>query len=451
MATLTTGLSSIEIVRRYLAFFRERGHQELAGSPLVLPGIGTNFVIAGMQPLMPYLRGHAPPPAPRLTALQRCLRGFDADAVGTNARKLTSFHMLGNWSIGEYGKREAIGYALELLDAFNLDRSRLWVTTFGGEPERGLAPDFESVEEWRRAGISDERIVPLGMDDNLWSTGEAGPCGPCTELYMDLGLERGCGRSVCRPGCECDRFLEFWNLVFIEFEETPDGRYVPLPFRSVDTGLGLERIALVLQGTETVFETDLFAPARQRLAELAPIPVSGESPVRVRARRRIVDHTRAALLAGLAGVEPERDGRGSVVRRLIRRAARQGRILGLDEPFLGNLVGPLAEAHGELLTPEERLRTQTIAGILDDEERRFQRVLSAGLRYLDQLEPAAEGGVVPGERIFMLHAERGFPADLAVEILAERGLRVEWSGYEREAELHRSNSRVSKERRFQRE
>lgn len=450
MATITTERSSVEIVRRYLAFFRERGHQELPSSPLVLPGTGTLFVIAGMQPLMPYLRGQETPPAPRLTGLQRCLRADDAEAVGTNARKLTSFHMLGNWSIGDYGKREAIAYALELLDAFGVDRSRLWVTTFGGDAERGLSPDGESAEEWRRAGIPAERIVPLGMEDNLWSTGGPGPCGPDTEIYVDFGPERGCGRDECRPGCECDRFLEIWNLVFIEFEETPEGRYVPLPFRSVDTGMGLERIALVLQGAETVFETDLFALARERLAELAPVPADGESPERLRARRRIVDHTRAVLFAELAGVMPGRDGRGSVVRRLIRRAARQGRILGLTEPFLGELVGPLVEAHSDLLTPEERLRVLAIARDITEEERRFTSVLSAGLRYLDRIEPE-EGGIVPGERIFTLHAERGFPADLAAEILAERGLRVEWPGYEREAEQHRAISRVSKERRFQRE
>ena len=450
MMTRTTGLGSVEIVRRYLAFFRERDHLELPGSPLTLPGTGTLFVIAGMQPLMPFLRGQEPPPAPRLMALQRCLRSDDADAVGTNARKLTSFHMLGNWSVGEYGKREAIGYALELLDALAVDRSLLWVTTFAGDPQRGLAPDDESVDEWRRAGIADERIVPLGAEDNLWSTGGPGPCGPCTEMYMDLGQERGCGRTACRPGCACDRFLEFWNLVFIEFEETPDSRYVPLPFRSVDTGMGLERIALVLQGAETVFETDLFALARDRLAELAPMPIGGESPDRLRARRRIVDHARAALLAGLAGVEPGRDGRGSVVRRLIRRAARQGRILGLTDPFLGELMGPLAEAHGDLLEPDERLRVPSLARAIGEEERRFASVLSAGLRYLARLEPDADG-VVPGEHIFMLHAERGFPADLAAEILAERGLTVAWPGYEREAEAHREISRASSERRFRRE
>lgn len=163
---------------------------------------------------------------------------------------------------GIYGKREAIGYALDSLDAFGVDSSTLWVTTFAGDSERGLAPNNESVAEWRWAGIAEDRIVPLGVEDNLWSTGGPGPCGPCTELYVDLGSERSRGRQDCKPGCACDRFLEIWNLVFIEFEETADGRYLPLPFRSVDTGMGLERVALVLQGAETVFETDLFALAR---------------------------------------------------------------------------------------------------------------------------------------------------------------------------------------------
>jgi alanyl-tRNA synthetase len=447
----TRSWSSAEIVGQYLAYFRAQGHHEIAGSPLVLPGIGTSFVVAGMQPLMPYLRGQLPPPAPRLTGWQRCLRTDDADLVGTNGRKNSCFHMLGNWSIGDYGRREAIGYALDLLlGGFGADPACLWMTIFAGDEALGLPADEQAVAEWLRAGIAAERIVPLGADDNLWSTGGPGPCGPCTEIYVDRGVERGCGRPDCRPGCACERFLEIWNLVFIEYEQEQGGRFTPLPLRSVDTGMGLERIAAVLQGVETVFDTDLFQSATHRLHELAGTGGSGApNSERTRARRMIVDHTRAALLAGLTGVEPGRDGRGSVLRRIIRRAARQGRVLELGGPFLGELVGPLAEAHGPLLTSAERERVPSVARILTDEERRFSRVLTAGLRELAHVEPSTDG-LVPGERLFTLHAERGFPSDLAAEILAERGLRVDWTGYERAAQVHQQISRVSAERRFSR-
>jgi alanyl-tRNA synthetase len=439
--------SSAEIAQRYLTFFRERDHLEIPGAPLVMEDGTTSFVIAGMQPLLPYLRGAVPPPAPRLTDIQRCLRTDDAGAVGTNGRKLTSFHMLGNWSIGDYGRREAIGLALALLDELGFDHSRLWVTTFGGDEAHGLQPDTLAVQEWRRAGMPEDRIVPLGMDDNFWSTGGPGPCGPDTELFMDRGASVGCGDPECKPGCACERFLEVWNLVFIEFEQHDDGTYTPLPLRSVDTGMGLERMAAVLQGVLTVFETDLFMPAWERLASLAPIGVAGGGAVETKARRVIVDHVRAALFAYLAGVQPDRAGRGSVLRQLIRRAARQGRVLGLDQPFLGALVGPLVAAHGALLTPQERERASSLAEVLTQEERRFARVLTAGLRALERIEPR-DDGLVPGEELFVLHAERGFPADLAAEVLAERGLRVDWSSYERATEAHREVSRVSADRRF---
>lgn len=440
-------LSSREIVERYLAFFRARDHREIPGAPLVMEEGATSFVIAGMQPILPYLRGAIPPPAPRLTGIQRCLRTDDADAVGTNGRKLTSFHMLGNWSIGDYGRREAIALALVLLDELGFERSRLWVTTFGGDAAQGLEPDTQAVEEWQRTGMPAERIVPLGMDDNFWSTGGPGPCGPCTELFMDRGEPAGCGDPQCRPGCACERFLEVWNLVFIEWEWRDDGSYTPLPLRSVDTGMGLERMAAVLQGVLTVYETDLFLPAWRRLARLAPIGVAGGGAEELQARRVIVDHVRAALFAYLAGVQPDHTGRGSVLRRLIRRAARQGRVLGLGQPFLGALVGPLVVAHSALLTPDERERASALADVLTQEERRFARVLTAGLRALAQIEPG-DDGIVPGEALFVLHAERGFPADLAAEVLAERGLRVDWSGYERATEAHRAVSRVSVDRRF---
>jgi alanyl-tRNA synthetase len=441
-------LTSAEIAARYLAFFRARDHREIAGSSLVLPGNSTSFVIAGMQPLLPYLRGQEPPPAPRLTALQLCLRTDDAEAVGRNGRKLTSFHMLGNWSIGDYGKREAITLARALLDEFGIARDGYWVTTFAGDAALGLPPDAETVAEWRRAGMPAERIVPLGMDDNFWPAGGwAGPCGPCSEIFVDRGAALGCGRPTCQPGCSCERFLEIWNLVFIEYDQSADGRFAPLPLRSVDTGMGLERMAAVLQGAATVFETDLFAPARRRLAELAPVEPDGEGERRVRARRVIVDHTRAALFAGLAGVRPGRDGRASVVRRLIRRAARQGRLLGLEGPFLAELAEPILEGHAGLVAEGAREQLPALAGMVREEEEQFARVLTSGLRRLARLAPDGRG-LVAGEQVFALHADRGFPADLAGEVLAERGLAVDWAGYEAALARHQEVSRASMERRF---
>jgi alanyl-tRNA synthetase len=444
-------VTSSEIVQRYLGYFRARAHHEIAGSPLVMPGSGTSFVVAGMQPLLPYLLGRAAPPASRLVGLQRCLRTDDADAVGTNARKLSSFHMLGNWSIGDYNRRGAIELALGLLlEDFGLDRDILWVTTFAGDDTLGLPPDDEAVAEWRRAGVPPARIVPLGMDDNFWSTGGPGACGPCSEIYVDRGAAFGCGRAECRPGCACDRFLEVWNLVFIEHELLPDGTYTRLPLRSVDTGMGLERIGAVLQDVPSAFDVDVFVPAHRRLDELVGGGDGTQAAAHMRSRRLVLDHTRSALFAGLAGVVPGRDGRGSVLRGLIRRAARQGRILGLEEPFLGELVAPLAEGHRALLTDDERARVPELACMLGDEERFFQRTLTVGLRELARVEPDGRG-VVSGERLFTLHTERGFPADLAAEILAERGLAVDWAGYERALAQHRAISRASAERRFRNE
>jgi alanyl-tRNA synthetase len=445
-------LTSPELVARYLAFFRARGHLELPGAPLTAPDLGTSFIIAGMQPMIPYLRGQQPPPAPRLTAAQRCLRTDDADAVGTNGRKCSSFHMLGNWSIGDYGPREAIAMAVELLAELGQPLETLYVTIFAGDPALGLPPDETTADEWRRFGIPDARIVPLGAEDNLWTMGGPGPCGPCTELYVDRGEALSCERPDCQPGCACERFLEIWNLVFIQYEWLPSGEYQPLPLRSVDTGMGLERTAAALQGVPTVFNTDVFQPANARLHELVEEsggswPAGSHLTPEERARRMIVDHARAALLALLVGVGPERDGRGSVVRRLIRRAARQGCVLGLARPFLGELLGPLAEGHGSLLTPDEHARIPELACLVSEEETRFSRTLTIGLRELDRLTPGPDG-LVPGERIFALHADRGFPADLAGEILAERGLTVDWPGYERALDQHRAISRASASTRF---
>jgi alanyl-tRNA synthetase len=350
--------------------------------------------------------------------------------------------------VGDYGKRGAIELALELLHDFGFELQSLWVTTFAGDPVLGLPPDDQAVEEWLRQGFPPGRIVPLGVDDNFWTMGGPGPCGPCTEIFFDRGVELGCGKTTCQPGCDCPRFLEIWNLVFIEFERFADDSLARLPFLSVDTGMGLERVALLLQDVESVFETDLFMPAATRLSELAPVGVLGNSSVEQRARRMILDHTRSALFAGLEGVVPGRDGRSSVLRRLVRRASRQGRVLGIDRPFLGELVRPFAQGHSTLLTEQEQRRLPIVVEMLTNEETQFAHVLTTGLKRLDKLIPG-EQGIVSGEDLFKLHAEQGFPSDLAAEILAERGLLVDWSSYERALEQHREISRVSAERHFQ--
>jgi alanyl-tRNA synthetase len=274
--------------------------------------------------------------------------------------------------------------------------------------------------------------------------GGIGPCGPCSEIFVDRGPEFGCGSSTCRPGCSCDRYLEIWNLVFMEFERLANGALVSLPRRNVDTGMGLERVASALQGVESSFSIDLFLPASERLTELQG---RGEQMMERRARRIILDHLRAVLLACFAGVEPGHDGRNSVVRRLIRRAARQGRLLGIQGPFLGELVDPLATGHGSLFTTEEHALIPTLKESVTHEEALFARVLTTGLRYLEQIEPD-EQNVISGEQLFRLHAEKGFPADLAAEILSERGITVDWSRYEHSKEEHRRVSRVSAEKHF---
>lgn len=439
--------TSEALSRVYRTFFTARQHLELPGNSLVAPDGSTYFTVAGMQPLLPYLRGLEMPPAPRLTSLQRCLRTVDVAETGRTNRKMTLFHMLGNWSIGDYGKREAIGMALELLHSFGLDMQRVWVTTFGGDSTLNLPPDEFTFEEWQHQGFPSERLVPLGTEDNFWDLGAGvpGPCGLCTEIFIDYGPEHGCGRSDCRPGCSCERFLEIWNLVFIEFERSPDGHLSRLPFVSVDTGMGLERIGMVLQEVPSVFDIDLFRPGQAVLRDLVPSEVEGSRDQH--ARRVILDHTRAALFICLEGVLPGEKNQQSVVRRLLRRAICQGHQLGLKGPFLRYLVEPLLSAHAFLLTPEQRTRGPQLVEILTREEQLFQRTLSMGLKMLDTLQPD-EHGLISGEAIFRLHSDRGFPSDLAKEFLSERGLSIDWPGYKQALEQHRQISRRSLQSQF---
>src|SRR5258708_18222774 len=302
----STVWTSEAISTTYLAFFTAREHLELPGRSLIAPNQSTYFTVAGMQPLLPYLRGQQTPPASRLTSFQRCLRTVDVDETGDTNRKLTLFHMLGNWSVDHYGRREAIEMAVELLTLFGLDLSRLWVTTFGGDPALNLPPDEFTSGEWQRHGFPTEHIVPLGMEDNFWDMGAGvpGPCGPCTELFLDCGSEHGCRQPECRPGCSCERFLEIWNLVFIQFDPSPDPTLPPLPFFSLPTALGLERIGMVLQDVPSLFDIDLFQPAIEVLNSLAPVRKDSDALLDQRAPRVVLTHTRASIFASLQAALP---------------------------------------------------------------------------------------------------------------------------------------------------
>lgn len=451
MPSVSEEWSSRRIAQAYLSFFERNGHMRIPGRRLTMQENATSFIIAGMQPLMPYFSGAEVPPSPCLTSLQWCLRTDDVEVVGRNISKMSAFQMLGNWSIGDYGRRTAIAMAAELLNIFGLGWEDLWITTFGGDAILGLQPDEETYLEWLRIGVPHDRLVRLGAEDNFWTSGAPGPCGRDTELFFDRGAALGCARPDCRPGCDCGRFLEFWNLVFIEFDLQPDGSILPLPLRSVDTGMGLERIAMVMQRASSVFEIDLFAGARERLLEVAPAPATLTPTAerqRSQSQRMILDHMRAVLFLGAEGITPARTGRGSALRRLIRRAATRGRLLGISGPFLSELLGPLAVAETQLLTcvGEDGLdrlsedRCRELEEMIRVEERSFAGTLKAGLRELERIVPDAQG-MVPGERLFQLHAERGFPVDLATEVLQERDIQIEWSGFRRADRQHREVSR----------
>src|ERR687895_1846704 len=289
-----TGMKAAEIRERFLSFFEERDHRRMPSGSLVPPTYDPSVLLttAGMQPFKPYFRGEEEPPSTRLTSCQKCFRSTDIENVGLTQRHLTTFEMLGNFSFGDYFKKEAVGFAYELCtDGFGLDPASIWISVFGGDEELGLGPDEEAIECWRSIGFPDERIVHLGREDNFWQAGPTGPSGPCSELYLDRGL--AFGREDDRPGDDTERFLEFWNLVFMQYELQADGSLPALPAQSIDTGMGLERMATVLQGVESVFEIDVFRPLVELGEELSGRRHGQDFPT-TRALRILAEHGRAA-------------------------------------------------------------------------------------------------------------------------------------------------------------
>ncbi|MGI8661234.1 MAG: alanine--tRNA ligase [Thermoleophilaceae bacterium] len=422
-------MNAAEIRERYLSFFERREHLRVASAPLVPASSDTSVLLttAGMQPFMPYFRGEQEPPSRRLTSCQKCFRTVDIENVGLTARHLTFFEMLGNFSVGDYFKQTAIELAWELsthADGFGFDPERIWVSVFGGDERLGLGPDEEAIECWRSVGFPEQRIVLLGREDNFWQPGPAGPCGPCSELYLDRGPEFG-GEDD-RPGDDSERFLEYWNLVFTQYELHADAPLSPLPQRNIDTGLGLDRLAAILQDVPSVYETEHFKPliafGEQRSGRRY-----GQDLPTTRALRVLADHGRAAAFLLADGVVPTNEGRGYVLRRILRRAIQQGRVLGLEGELLPDLCAIAVQGMGDAY-PELRAEADTIARWVAAEEEGFGRTLAQGERLLADLVARAQAAgarEVAAEDAFRLHDTYGFPFELARELLREAGLTVD--------------------------
>jgi alanyl-tRNA synthetase len=435
-------LSGNAVRAAFLEYFESKGHVPVPSSSLIPRNDPTVLLTtAGMQQMIPYFLGQAEPPAKRLTSVQKCFRTTDIDSVG-DASHLTFFEMLGNFSVGDYFKRDAIAYAWELLTkGYGLPADRLAPTV---HPEDDEAPAL-----WHEvAGFPADGITRL--EDNWWGPpGASGPCGPDSEIYYDRGVAYGCGNADCAPGCErldvngnkCERYLEVWNLVFMQFYQDTDGRRTPLKQRNIDTGMGLERLSMVLQGKDSVFDTDLFRPIIDKFAALVGTEY-GRDAKHDRALRVIADHGRALVFLAADGVLPSNEGRGYIFRRVLRRAVRYGKSLGLERPFLGEAADTVIElmsGHYHELAE----RRDHIVEVLTVEERKFGQTLSAGMRMLtDLLDSLADRGeqVVPGREAFKLYDTHGFPLELTQELARERGMSVDVASYQDEMRDQRVRS-----------
>jgi len=434
-----------EIRDTYLSFFAERGHKIVPSASLV-PSVHDPSVLlttAGMQPFKPYFLGREKPPAPRLADVQKCFRTTDIEEVGNTARHMTFFEMLGNWSFGDYFKAESIPWGWGLsTQGFGMDPERIWVTVFGGDEELGLGPDEEAIEIWRATGVPEERIVRLGREDNFWQAGPTGPCGPCSELYLDRGPEFGADGE--RPGDDTDRFLEFWNHVFMSYDLAEDGTLTELPMKNIDTGMGLDRMAAILQDVPSVFETDHVRPLID-LAEQLSGRRYDEGGAVTRAMRIVADHSRGAAFLIADGVVPSNEDRGYILRRIMRRAIQQGRTLGLEAPWLGKFAERVIELMGDAY-PELVAERETIQRWVGDEEESFGRTLERGSELLERLVAEAERqgtSWIDAAEAFKLHDTYGFPYDLTKELLAERGLSVDDQGFEELMEEQKARARMA--------
>jgi len=441
--------TSAELRAGFRAFFESKGHTFRPSAPLIprADDRSTLLTTAGMQPLMPFFLGREQPPASLLTTVQKCFRTPDIDEVGLDGYHLTFFEMLGNFSFGQYFKEGAIDLAWEFVfEHLKLDPERFWVSVFAGDPELKLGEDEVAYRKWVEIGQPAERIVLLPASENFWSVGGPGPCGPDTEMYWDWGVEHGCGEPDCQPSCtRCERFLEFWNLVFMEFELHPDGTLTPLPKQNVDTGMGIERTAAILQNVTTVYETDGYQAIMRWIADESGIAY-GDSPEATKAHRILADHGRGMTFLAADGVAPSNEGRGYVMRRIIRRAVQQAGRVGLEPPYLSRLADVVIEQMRAGYPELEEHRSE-IHRILSAEEERFGQTLARGMRLFEEV--AAKGGDISGEDAFRLHDTYGFPLELTQELARERGLGVNDEEFTRLMEQQRDRSRAGASVEFQ--
>jgi alanyl-tRNA synthetase len=429
--------TTAEIREGYLQFFESKGHLRLPSAPLIPPPEDTSTLLisAGMQPLKPYFLGQKPPPANLIVTYQKCFRTTDIDEVGLDGYHLSFFEMMGNFSIGEYFKEGAVELAWELMrDYLKIDFDKLWVSVFAGDPNLGLGEDEVAIAAWEAVGQPRERIVGLPRSENFWQAGETGPCGPCSEMYYDRGPELSCGRPDCGPGCPCERYLEFWNLVFMQYDLGADGKLTDLPKPVIDTGLGLDRTAAVQQNVISVYETDGFQALMGWIeAESGVAWTSSEKATK--AHRIIADHGRGMTFSVADGILPSNEGRGYVLRRVIRRAVQQARGIGLSDLWrISDLVADqMGQWYPELNEHRERIRETLRA-----EEERFSQTLDRGMGLFEEV---ASLGAISGEDAFRLHDTYGFPLELTRDLARERALAVDEEEFSRLMAEQRERSR----------
>ena len=429
-----------ELRQMFLDFFESKGHLVMKSFSLVPQNDKSLLLIyAGMAPLKPYFTGAEIPPRTRVATCQKCIRTGDIENVGKTARHGTFFEMLGNFSFGDYFKKEAIAWSWEFLtQVVGLDPDRLYPSVY--------LEDDEAFDIWNKeVGIPAERIFRFGKEDNFWEHG-AGPCGPCSEIYYDRGEKYGCGKPGCTVGCDCDRYMEVWNNVFTQFENDGEGNYTTLKQKNIDTGMGLERLAVVVQDVDSIFDVDTVCALRNRVCEIAGKTYGADHEADV-SIRLITDHIRSATFLISDGVMPTNEGRGYVLRRLIRRAARHGRLLGIQGKFLSDLALAVIEGSRDGY-PELEEKKDFIVNVLNNEEGQFNKTIDQGLKILSDMEEemkASGQSVLNGQDAFKLYDTYGFPMDLTREILEEKGYSIDEEGFKKEMEVQRTRARKSRE------